>query len=111
MPARKPKKYQTAFGKSLKDIGFQTYTDFTKSDLWKSRREKFYGTHKRECKVCKSVEHVELHHVDYARIGKELDRDLVPLCKDHHGLAHKIVKKHKVPLKAAHEVIKMVLKS
>ncbi len=39
------------------------------------------------CAICGKYP-VEMHHIIYRRYGKTVKRNLIPLCKTHHDLAH-----------------------
>jgi 5-methylcytosine-specific restriction endonuclease McrA len=42
----------------------------------------------RVCNVCRSTEHIQVHHRTYVNLGNELDRDLQALCKFCHENEH-----------------------
>lgn len=62
----------------------QEYTDYLKSEKWKRRRAAYFMRHAKICRVCRSNVRIQLHHMDYARLGKESDSDMVALCEKHH---------------------------
>ena len=64
------------------------YREYIKSKAWERRRHKYFKKHKKECAVCGSQRGIGLHHVNYERVGNELDTDLVPLCWVHHKEYH-----------------------
>jgi len=66
----------------------QTYQEYLNSDHWQSVRARFSG---RVCLVCDTDKEITLHHVTYARLGQELDRDLRPLCWPCHQAVHKAI--------------------
>jgi len=58
------------------------------SPEWKARRKLYFEAHPERCAACGLTSQIHLHHRTYARMGKEKDKDLVPLCSIHHGLVH-----------------------
>jgi 5-methylcytosine-specific restriction endonuclease McrA len=67
-----------------------TYKEYIRSSVWNKKRKAYYKNNKRECFICKSTEKICLHHLNYKRLGKEKDSDLVPLCWEHHGQLHRV---------------------
>jgi hypothetical protein len=83
-------------------LEFANYRAYLASDLWKSRRARWYRDHPDSaCFVCAGATTV-LHHFDYRRIGRERDRDLIPLCGGCHLWLHAAVENDGVPLCRAH---------
>lgn len=66
-----------------------TYEKYITSTRWERRRAAYYANHERKCRACGSKDNIHLHHHTYARMGNELDVDLVPLCEEHHTLVHR----------------------
>ena len=64
------------------------YKEYIKSAEWRQRRERYYLTHMKECRACKSTYRVSLHHLSYRNVGKEKDEELVPLCWQCHEEYH-----------------------
>ena len=64
------------------------YDEYINSKEWQVRRENFYSKHGKVCRCCGSTENIDLHHLNYNRLGYEEDEDLVPLCRDCHGVIH-----------------------
>jgi len=79
----------------------ETYKLYLSSKWWNNRRAKYWKHHKRVCYICDSYA-TELHHNNYSRIGKELDKDFVPLCNG----CHKMVHNSGYKLKKAHIILK-----
>ena len=77
---------------------------------WSQRKWDYYKTNKKECAVCGTKENLQLHHKTYTNIGKERDRDLVPLCFYHHKKFHdtnrgtSIRKTNQYIIKEKHEI-------
>lgn len=63
------------------------YRSYINSPRWAERKRDYYSRHPRRCAACGTTERVDLHHVSYARLGNELDEDLLPLCRHHHKRA------------------------
>ncbi len=63
------------------------YRDYIKSELWEERKRRYYRDHPRVCAVC-GYPAIELHHLNYANLGNEKDKDLAPLCRLHHQGLH-----------------------
>lgn len=66
------------------------YDIYITSHWWIKRKNLYYKTHKRECVACGSTEHINLHHLVYKDFGKELDKNLKPLCRVCHEEFHSI---------------------
>jgi hypothetical protein len=65
------------------------YADYVQSRAWARRRKWWFREHRRRagaepvCVVCGDPE-VDLHHLDYAHLGREQYGDLVAVCRTHH---------------------------
>lgn len=70
-----------------------SYAAYLRSDHWQNVKTR-YRTSKlpQSCVVC-GAERVDLHHRTYERLGRERLTDLVPLCREHHGEAHRLRQK------------------
>ena len=81
-------------------LGFNSYCDYLKSDLWTATKERFWASKRpKHCLVCRNP-HFDLHHINYSRLGKEhLLKDLIPLCRDCHYKIHTYHKKERLDLK------------
>jgi phage terminase large subunit GpA-like protein len=64
------------------------YEDYIQSKDWRLRRSAYFSTYSKKCVACGSWKNIHLHHHTYARLGEELDQDMVPLCEDCHKLVH-----------------------
>jgi hypothetical protein len=67
----------------------QMYLDYLKSELWKERRLATLERFEFRCIVCGENNRLEVHHLNYERLGDEDTKDLVILCKSHHWMADK----------------------
>ena len=86
-----------------------SYKDYLETNHWKKIRE--YVKYKRKCcKKCQTKERLEVHHKTYERLGNELLKDLVLLCRTCHQLTHDLKElpkeKNNRPKKQKREVIK-----
>lgn len=68
----------------------QDYVSYINSKKWNKRRRLYFALNGNTCAICGSRERLNLHHKTYARLGCELDIDLVPLCGDHHDEFHEV---------------------
>jgi 5-methylcytosine-specific restriction endonuclease McrA len=68
-----------------------SYSEYLSSDQWAGKREKALKRARNACQVCKSLDDLEVHHNTYERISRELDSDLVVLCKQCYRLFHERV--------------------
>lgn len=84
------------------DYGFGDYRKYINSPEWAFRKEEYYKFHKKVCRSCRSEDReIHLHHRTYARIYREDDGDLMPLCKDCHASLHYLQKKIGVTVEEA----------
>ena len=90
---------------ALERLGFETLDDYYESPLWTARRDEFYVTHEQRCAITGCGSRVDLHHISYARLGNELDEDLIPISRRVHDAIHHIVRKYRVSLSVAHLVV------
>ncbi len=66
------------------------YRAYLGSKKWKRKRRRYFSRHHRACAACGSEVAVTLHHMTYERFGDERDEDLLPLCRMHHDLLHRL---------------------
>jgi len=78
----------------MKDPALVSYRDYIKSDKWEERKRLYFSTHPHTCAVCGHPD-VELHHLKYGEYGRELDKNLVALCRVHHQELHDSIALHK----------------
>jgi 5-methylcytosine-specific restriction endonuclease McrA len=85
------------------------YSAWMGGEAWLARRAAWYrrwvAAHEAEpvCQVCEStwtLRRGHLHHLSYARLGHEADRDLVPLCRSCHQRLHRVLESNPAWLKA-----------
>lgn len=71
------------------------YRIYLRSPHWQDIRARYRASQMPQaCVVC-GASRVDLHHRTYERLGAELLTDLVPLCREHHGEAHKLRRKYR----------------
>lgn len=64
------------------------YEVYLQSKEWESRKKEYYSRHGCKCDICGSGSHIQLHHLNYKRLGYENDSDLIGLCTECHMLLH-----------------------
>ena len=67
----------------------RSYEAYINSDAWSRRRELYFTKHPKRCVACGETEKIHLHHKTYARMGRELDKDLSALCEFCHSTLHR----------------------
>ena len=90
--------------KKLKELGYNSYKDYLKSEHWINLRKRFYNSKKVKrikevynkvlCEFCYGYENLNLHHRTYKRIGCERLDDLVIVCKECHYHIHQFYYKN-----------------
>ena len=65
-----------------------TYSEYLKTEGWKTRRAAAIKRAGNHCQVCKSPDRLEVHHNTYERLGHERAADLVVLCRSCHQTFH-----------------------
>lgn len=68
------------------------YKEYLQSEQWQKRRNEALINDGFRCKICKSEENLNVHHLTYERLGEEKDEDLIVLCERCHSKWHKIEK-------------------
>lgn len=64
------------------------YKTYIISKFWQERKNKYWQNNKRECRRCRSREHIIVHHAVYEKYGEEPDCNLFALCKSCHKEFH-----------------------
>lgn len=72
----------------LARLGLSTYGEYLASPHWRSFRRRHI---KRACESCGAKRWLCLHHITYARLGKERKADVATLCADCHRELHRLV--------------------
>jgi hypothetical protein len=83
-------KERQALRRGLHLLGFKSYDDYRKSPHWIEFRKAALERSKKACERCGGSSGVvlQVHHLTYERIGRELPDDVQVLCKDCHTVAH-----------------------
>ena len=71
------------------------YKDYITSDAWQKseRRLNCIKAARNKCQMCSAMFGLEVHHISYANLGKELPQELVLLCALCHDHTHKMAGK------------------
>jgi len=66
--------------------GSWNYQEYICSDWWRARSAEYKQKAGNRCEVpdCVIFGKVECHHKNYLRLGRELDSDLICVCRKHH---------------------------
>jgi len=64
------------------------YREYLQTQHWQWLRADILDKRGAKCEHCGSAAKIQLHHLTYERLGKELPTDVIILCKDCHGKAH-----------------------
>jgi hypothetical protein len=79
-------------GTSMSDIKAfnrrSTYQWYLGTAFWREQREAVLRRAKGVCEQCKQRSAVQIHHLTYVRIFKELPNDLMALCQKCHAEIH-----------------------
>lgn len=69
-------------------LGWVCYKDYLQSDWWKQRRLRSLRLAGFRCQRCGSDAMLQVHHLNYKRLGRERDADLEALCRQCHERIH-----------------------
>src|SRR6187431_1915493 len=70
------------------------YVKYIKSEAWKLRCQAYFARYGRYCKACGTTKGpLQVHHMDYARLGREPLTDLVSVCSPCHRGIHALHRK------------------
>ena len=75
---------------NLKKRRRKAYKNYLTSEKWRNRRKEYlkkWGYNCQECGYSKPGK-IQIHHLNYFRLGEELDSDLIALCKRCHRRKH-----------------------
>lgn len=74
------------------------YDTYISSKKWEQRRNLFWQNHPKRCEACGTHSFIQLHHMDYEKLGDEPDNHLVALCSVHHADYHSLngVQRHMI---------------
>lgn len=76
------------------------YREYMHSDAWQRRRRRALVRAGYTCQHCGADRNLEVHHLTYARLGKERPADLLVLCHACHAAEHARTKPRRDPLTA-----------
>lgn len=63
------------------------YNEYMKSDKWFIRKQRLFRKRGYVCEMCAATWPLEVHHLNYDRLGHELDDDLLIVCTSCHPKA------------------------
>jgi len=81
----------------LKELWFNTYSEYLYSSLWRKNKNKFMKCNRLRkhlfrfgnvCEFCKLSWKMNVHHIRYFTIWKERSQDLYYICEDCHEHIH-----------------------
>src|SRR6202035_3930812 len=64
------------------------YKIYLKSDGWADKRKVILKRDRYLCQGCGSRRHLQVHHLSYRSVGRELDEELTVLCRTCHMKKH-----------------------
>ncbi len=83
------KALRTRKGKSKRTRWTKEYLDYLKSPEWSEFRKKILAERGKKCqRCCKDTGVMHVHHLTYKNLTKELDEDVIVLCKECHMQHH-----------------------
>ena len=74
-------------GRNRKEI----YHEYLKTEKWFNKRNQVLKFSEYKCNRCKSMENIQVHHLNYSTLGDESLSDLEVLCSDCHKKVHNII--------------------
>ena len=86
-----------------KQIGYESYADYLKSDHWARLVDYCRGN---RCFCCFKTESLSLHHTSYDNLGNESPTDFATVCSGCHESIHGMVRAKKATLENAHFVLR-----
>lgn len=67
----------------------ESYREYLQTDHWRAFRARvFADPRNKRCQICKRTRQLNIHHLTYERVGKELLADVIVLCKPCHFAHH-----------------------
>lgn len=88
--------------KRLLDLGHHSYNSYLQSEYWRAFAAR---QRKDRCFCCGVGERLQVHHLSYERLGRELPQDVVTVCGRCHFKIH-VVSKESNNLDSAHFTVK-----
>lgn len=74
---------------SRSDFSYQKYKNYLLSDAWAMRKDQLFSVVGRNCEMCGSGNHIQVHHLTYERLYDERAGDLVVVCSECHEIMDK----------------------
>jgi len=72
------------------------YRAYLKSPQWQKKRQQCFAHYGKRCYACRTYRGpFHVHHMDYARFGRELITDIIPLCVPCHREVTAIYKRNR----------------
>ncbi len=71
---------------------------YLRSPYWRARRARAIARAGGRCERCGVTGRLEVHHLTYARLGRERDRDLRALCHGCHRIAERRRRARRAPM-------------
>lgn len=88
----------------LQELGFKSYDDYLNSKHWK---EFSISVKESTCYCCGRGGIIQVHHIHYDNLGKELPEDVVSVCSGCHLDIHdKSKNRRHIPLNQLHEIVR-----
>ena len=66
------------------------YDDHIGSRYWNEIRQRILKRSDGKCEKCGKMWRLQIHHINYDRVGRELDSDLLAVCQPCHRAIHGI---------------------
>jgi 5-methylcytosine-specific restriction endonuclease McrA len=74
----------------------RAYINYIKSERWQKKRQEVFAYYGKRCYAChKTPKVLHVHHLNYARLGRETMADLIPLCVPCHKEVTRIYKRNR----------------
>ena len=90
-----PLRYTAAWKRPKKSDTYIDYQEYITSEAWQksTQRLECIKAARNKCQMCGAMFGLEVHHITYNNLGKELPQDLVLLCILCHEHTHKMAGK------------------
>lgn len=67
------------------------YDEYLQTSHWLTIRQQAFDYYGKSCVLCSATSRLQIHHRDYANVGRETMADLIALCRDCHARYHRAV--------------------
>ena len=76
---------------AVRGLGYAGYAAYLNSPHWRKPRQDFLAStrYAGRCTQCGTADNLDVHHINYERLGQELPCDLASLCRGCHSRMHK----------------------